>query len=274
MSAFLFCAWPGVAIKNNLEEIGVSISWVVLVLKNNYAMKTKSRLIPVMAIVMVSSLVTSCFTEDPGPLQETEQHYSLTGFDRLEMGSAFCIQVEQGDFFSIRAVGDQRNIDDLDVFLEGSTLVIRYTNIRNRNHDTHLHIVMPVLHSANFSGASTSTIHGFSGTKGFDLFLSGASVSQLDINGRDLHVQISGASNLSVQGSGNKLQAEVSGASIVQAFSYQADDAILQATGASCVRTSVVGSLHALASGVSDILYRGDPVITATLSGGSTIRKD
>src|SRR5688572_22325504 len=81
----------------------------------------------------ISVLLTSCYTEDPGPLQQMEKEYDLIDFDRLEIGDAFVIRVEQGNFYSISARGDERNIDDLIVKKEGSILVIRFDDNHNRN---------------------------------------------------------------------------------------------------------------------------------------------
>ena len=70
------------------------------------------------AFLFLSALIilSSCETEDPGPLQEVEKEFSVVGFDRLEMGSAFNIRVEQSNTYGIQIRGDRRNIDDLDVF--------------------------------------------------------------------------------------------------------------------------------------------------------------
>ena len=74
-----------------------------------------------------SAIIISCdIAEDPGPLQDSTEEYGIIDFDRLEMGSGFNITVEQGNTFLIRAEGDRRNLNDLDVYKSGNTLVIEY----------------------------------------------------------------------------------------------------------------------------------------------------
>lgn len=236
---------------------------------------TINRLFTYALVLMSSAVVSSCFqSEDPGPVQEIEKEYSLTDFDRLEMGDAFNIDVEQGNFFEISVRGDRRNLDDLIVRKEGSTLVIRYEDNRKRRHDTYINITLPVIASANFSGASDSRISGFHDLEAFDFYLSGASVSQLDLNATRLNVVLSGASYLNLRGTGEDLRAELSGASVLKGYYFPVTDADIRASGASDGHVTVSNSLKATASGASVILYRGNPTVIADVSGSSSVRRD
>jgi len=219
--------------------------------------------------------MSSCFNdEDPGPLQSDEQSYSIVDFDRLEMGSALIVTVEQGNFFSIQARGDRRNLNDLDVFRDGNTLVVRFEDNGNRSHDTYITITMPALRSANFSGASNSRISGFSSEETFGLYLSGASVSQLSGEFKEMDIVLSGSSIFTLTGTGQELEAELSGASVLNAFNFNVDEAEVEASGASNAKVTVNNSLHAEANGASVITYRGDPSVTSNTSGGSSVVKD
>lgn len=221
--------------------------------------------------IVIAALFTGCQTEDPGPLQYTERDYSLTDFDRLEMGSAFHIEVKQGTFFKIHVSGDQRNINDLEVYKSGSTLVIKYDEQVNRRHDTHIEIEMPVLHGVNFSGASVSTIEDFESDSELDLILSGASVCQIEAGYRELNVNVSGASKLIMDGLGDELHADVSGASTISAFDFPVDEAYLNVTGASLAKVTVSNELDVTASGASEVIYKGNPTLQSNTSGDSKV---
>lgn len=217
--------------------------------------------------------LTSCHTEDPGPLQEGEKQFSIVDFDRLEMGSAFIIDVQQGAFFSVEARGDRRNIDDLKVYKDGNTLVIRYNDNHNRKHDTFISITMPSLRAANFSGATNSRISGFSGLGELDFYLSGASLSQLDVDAGEVNLVISGASNLTLSGSGAELKSEISGASLLNSFNYTVDEVKVNASGASKAHVYADSQLEAIASGASVIYYKGSPNVSSSVSGASSVVK-
>lgn len=225
--------------------------------------------------ILTSTVLSSCFrSEDPGPLINGEREFSVVDFDRLEMGSAFNLTVAQGDFFRIHTRGDRRNLDDLAVYKDGSTLVVKFKSNNNHRHTTYITITMPALRSANFSGASISTVSGFSGGSEFDLYLSGASVSQMDVLSEQMDLVVSGASNLTLLGEGTELGADVSGASVVNTFNWIADQVTVTVSGSSQAKVYATSELDASASGASMVYYRGNPSVKSSVSGSSAVVKD
>ena len=215
-----------------------------------------------------SIMLFSCYdVEDPGPLQDTTKEYGIIDFDRLEMGSGFNITVEQGNTFLIRAEGDRRNINDLDVYKSGNTLVIEYDDQEDRKHQTFITIQLPVLRSVVFSGGSVSVISGFESDGELDVHLSGGSLAQLDAGYKDLNIVLSGGSTLKMHGLGDYLHADISGASLLSGFDYPVRDADVNLSGGSNARLTVSDHLKVNASGASSVLYRGNPVVEETLAG-------
>lgn len=219
--------------------------------------------------------VTSCLEyEDEGPLQYQEESFSITDFDRLEMGDAFIVRVEQGNYSSIKVRGDRRNLDDLDVRKSGNTLIVRYDDYENRHHETFIDIVMPTLTSAHFSGTCNSVITGFDDLSSFTLQLSGASLSQVDATIEDFVLNLSGASIAELRGEAISIEAELSGASSLKAFSFPVQSAYLLVSGASVCKLTVGSTLNAIVTGASTVRYRGNPTITSEVSGASSLQKD
>ncbi|HEY0741217.1 MAG TPA: head GIN domain-containing protein [Chryseosolibacter sp.] len=226
-------------------------------------------------ILSVTLVFASCdYSEDPGPLQEIEKEFNETDFDRLEMGDALQVDVEQGNFFEISVRGDRRNINDLEVFKEGSTLIVRFDEWENRRHETYVTITMPTIVGANFSGASNSRISGFDELTKFDLYLSGASTSQVDVVASEFETVVSGASVLNLRGSASVMNAEVTGASVLKAFNFPVVTSDILATGASHASITVADQLKAVASGASSVTYRGNPTVTSDVSGSSSVRQE
>lgn len=216
----------------------------------------------------------ACIREDVGPYQGDKQTYALTGFDRLDMGSAFSITVQAGPAFAIVAEGDRRNLDDLDVYTRNGTLFARYRNSRNRQHQTSFSITMPTVRGVAFSGASRSTITGFTNLTELAIDLSGASKGEFTGEVSRMAIDLSGASTLQVNGRGTALSAELSGASNLQAFLYPVSEAQINASGASRASVSVSHALVADASGASTIRYRGTPTVRQRVSGASTVQSE
>ncbi|GAB4018442.1 hypothetical protein GCM10028808_53030 [Spirosoma migulaei] len=216
----------------------------------------------------------SLLREDVGPYQPDQQTYALTNFDRLDMGSAFIITVQQGPTFSITVEGDRRNLDDLDVYTRNGTLKAQYRIARSRNYPTTFRITMPTLRGVDFSGASRSTLTGFTNLTDLDISLSGASECQFVGQASRTTVDLSGASSLQLSGQGTWLSAELSGASSLQAFGFPVDNAGVGASGASKANVSVNASLVVEASGASTIRYRGTPAVSKRVSGASTVQAE
>lgn len=227
-------------------------------------------------LFVLSTLIifSSCETEDPGPLQEVEKEFAIVDFDRLEMGSALNIRVEHSNTYSIQVSGDRRNVDDLEVLKSGGTLIIQFEDNRERKHETYITIAMPRLEAVNFSGASVSKISDFTSDGHLDVFLSGASVCQLDVNYNEIDLSVSGASSLRMYGEGEKFSAEVSGASVLTAFDYTVNVAKVIVSGASSGKVMVLDALDVVAGGASSLLYRGNPSVSSNISGSSTVQKD
>jgi Putative auto-transporter adhesin, head GIN domain len=217
----------------------------------------------------------SCVRElDPGPLQNDERDFAILDFDRIDMGDAFVITVEQSPVYSVHVRGDRRNLDDLAVVKIGSTLNVHYGNHREHEHTTYITIRMPVIKGANLSGASSSTISGFKGVDGMELILSGAAISQLNIELKLLTINLSGASRLTVSGKTDAITAKASGASELYAYSFSAIAADVDASGASKVNVYASQSLKAVASGAGIIYYRGEPSVNVSVSGAGLVQKD
>ncbi|WP_128543722.1 head GIN domain-containing protein [Larkinella soli] len=221
-----------------------------------------------------AAVLTSCNREDVGPQQDGQRTFNLANFDRLEMGSGMNITVRQGNDFSIDAKGDQRNLEDLDVYVTNHTLVARYRNQRNRKYGTSFTITMPTLRGANFSGGSDSDVSGFQNLQELDIELSGGSDGDWQVQAARTNIRVSGGSDLNLNGSGTQLIAEISGGSNLRAFPFTAESADINASGASDAEITASRSLTAEASGASHIRYQGDPKnVNQKSSGASKIER-
>lgn len=227
--------------------------------------------------LMIVSLGSCSENEDPGPMQQQEEEYSILDFNRLEIGDALNVTVEQGSIFSVKVEGDRRNIDDLEVKKIGNTLRMKFKDSdwsSNRQYTTYVKITMPAIDGAIFSGAVVSKVTGFTSEGDFDMTLSGASSSQLSLDGDVIKLNLSGASELNVSGSAPDLQAIVSGASTLRAYDLMTETATVTASGASHIRVFVTKQLDAEASGASEIRYKGTPALKTNTSGASSIGAD
>lgn len=139
-----------------------------------------------------------------------------------------------------------------------------------------VYLSAPTLKKITASGASDFIVHDILKSSNLDLVFSGASDFKGKIEAQSLSVSFSGASDLTISGSVRDTKIIVSGASDFKGFSLNSDNVDAISSGASSIRITALKSLKAVASGASDIEYKGNPSSISKRSSGasSIVRKD
>ncbi len=234
---------------------------------------------------------------DYGPV--TSRNYDYTGFTRVEVSSTFEMEIIQSDTWSITIEAQEKLFDNLNVKKSGDTLEINlkwgwgswvsswgFKRAKAR-------ITMPYLEAVTLSGASSGTARGFRSNRGAEIYVSGASSLEIEMEAGAAKIEISGASHLTGSLQAASLAAEISGASRAT-LTGAADDLKVNASGASTAAfeelaaqkvdielsgasrgtVAVRDSLKINLSGASSLTYSGDPSLEAIeISGSSTIHK-
>jgi Putative auto-transporter adhesin, head GIN domain len=209
---------------------------------------------------------------------QNAKEYPLKGFDKLEMSSAFVIDVKQGSSFKVLVDAERsEDIDDLEVRVSGGILIVKYRDGKawrwsNNRKRVSFTIVMPTLRQVDFSGATKSKISGFNDLEDVTLKFSGAANSEININADKVNLDCSGASRIKLNGKTSKFNFDVSGASNVDGFNLTARDVDAELSGASSVKISASKTLNVEASGASSLRYRGQPSVRSDVSGASSVR--
>ena len=220
----------------------------------------------------VTRVVRNINVRGSGNLVTREMDFS--GFKRLDISSAFVVDVTRSDTYSVVITVDDNLVDHLDVSMRGDTLYVGMDNISLLGQVTlRAKITMPTLEGLQTSGASKVTATGFRSSARFDLDVSGASSFDGEIDSGDVHMRVSGASSVTLDGSGGNADIGVSGASRARLEGFALQDVDVEASGASSATVNVAGRLNAAASGASTILYVGNPQLgRIEQSGASSVK--
>jgi hypothetical protein len=220
----------------------------------------------------VTRVVRDINVRASGNLVTREMDFS--GFKRLDISSAFVVDVTRSDTYSVVITVDDNLVDHLDVSMRGDTLYVGMDNISLLGQVTlRAKITMPTLEGLQTSGASKVTATGFRSSARFDLDVSGASSFDGDIDSGDVHMRVSGASSVTLDGSGGNADIGVSGASRARLEGFALQDVAVEASGASSATVNVAGRLNTAASGASTILYIGNPQLgRIEQSGASSVK--
>jgi hypothetical protein len=216
-----------------------------------------------------------------------------TDFNKIEVSSAFEVEIIRADDYLVRITIDKTLYEYLRIDQRGSTLRIGLKpNITFQKTTQQAVINLPDLHQLELSGASKAAVTGFLVTHSLDFELSGASQMNLgptiasnsdfklsgasratgDIQMDDGKLDLSGASTLELSGSGDDIAIRGSGASSLTLPDFELATAEVNLSGASRAVISVSNRMDINLSGGSRLEYSGDPKLgSLNVSGGSTI---
>jgi len=254
-------------------------------------------LITVMVVFILLPLpcLAGCLGIVSGSGELVKKELDNTGFNSVEVGNAFEIEVSQSDIYSIEITADDNIMDYIVVKQSGENLEIRLKSGYNYHSYTAIaKITMPELSGLSISGASSGTVEEFDIEGNVDINVSGASsltLSAMNADGIDIVVsgasgvngnltvdnadfEVSGASGLELSGSADDIDVTVSGASDLRLDDFTANDVDANVSGASTAVVNMDGTLNADVSGVSNLYYIGDPVMgDINVSGVSSVEK-
>jgi hypothetical protein len=229
-------------------------------------------------LVFGAVLVVACCINDTvaGSGTQVSNDMEFKGFTKVEVSSAFQVEITRADAFRTRFMVDDNLVPYLRVKQHGETLEIGMKPGHSYNCSKgclRAVIEMPDLRSLELSGATDAKVNGFSSER-LELELSGASSLRGDFQAGKVEMDLSGASHLELTGNAGELDLDASGACEVELKKMPIQIAKVDLSGASDVTLNVSESLSVDASGASTLTYLGTPVMKSMeTSGASSIRQ-
>lgn len=212
------------------------------------------------------------------------REFSLQDFERLNIGSAFLVNVTQGDKYLVRISGDKKDIEDIRARVKDGELEVFY-NQEFDIFDWHINrervkvdITMPTLTGVHFHGASESYIQGFNNEQHtgntVDVQVSGAAKSVMDIAAQKINADLNGAAELELKGRTDVLEAEVSSAARLRAFDLIAGEVEVDVSSSGLAEVHANTKLMAEASSAGKVRYRGEAEVTSEVSSAGSVSKE
>ena len=256
----------------------------------------KKAIVAILAMtLLISIMIAGCEGVVTGSGNLETKQYNFSDFNRVDIGYAFEVEIDQSSSYSISITADDNLFKHIQVIKDGETLKIGFKRILSLGSVTlKAKVTMPQLRGLEFSGATRGTVSGFSSTENLDVDVSGASSLDLvdisagdikfevsgasevigDIAAGDADFDVSGASTVQLEGSAIDIVADAFGASRVKLAAFSIDNADVELSGASIGTVKLDGRLDADLSGASKLDYIGEPTMgTINISGGSSLSK-
>jgi len=204
---------------------------------------------------------------------------NVSGYHAISVGGGIDLYLSQGsESVAVSASETQfRNLIKTEVKDGVLTIWYDYKNSENKRGDKHLkaYVSFKTLDKLNGSGGSDIDVEGTIKTNSLKLDISGGSDFEGKIEADELVIEASGGSDVDISGSTKKLDIHASGGSDFNGYGLTTDICNLEASGGSDIEITVNKELNAVASGSSDISYKGNAVVKGVkTSGSSSINRD
>jgi hypothetical protein len=224
------------------------------------------------------------------------KEFEISGFTEVEVASAFQVEIIKGDKFNVSIDAD--NFHYIKAEKNGETLVIARQGIEwlapFRSQPKAI-VTMPLLKKLELSQASKGIVKGFDANENLSIKITEAShldashitagELQIEANGAsslngeikvtgDARFNASGASTIALSGSAADIKIKANGASRVELDRFTVQNASVDLTGASNSSVNLNGKLDARASGASNLMWVGNPIMGDVMtSGASNLRR-
>ncbi|WP_428628405.1 head GIN domain-containing protein [Sphingopyxis sp.] len=199
-----------------------------------------------------------------GPV--TAKTYALTGFTGVKVAGPDDVTIRQGDTFSISAKGPQAVLDELEIELDGSTLLIGrkregFSFSHRDDKDVEIAITMPRLTAVRLTGSGEIDADSVDGDAVEAVVTGSGDLKIAKLTGKSAEISVSGSGDIEI-GGGTVTSGEYS---VTGSGDIDADGLVAQTLDVSITGS---GNIDAQAAGKADVSILGSGDVT--LGGGAT----
>ncbi len=226
-------------------------------------MNYKNYIISVIVSMIIMGALQACVYNAntiKGDKDIVTREKSLGQFDALHVSGMYNVHLVEGNQPHISITTDN-NIQDY-VVVEVRSNVLEIGLKDNNSYDPtslDVYVTVETLSEIKLSGAtdlqSEITLKG----NNLDIYISGASDMELNVDVDELLTHVSGAGDVELSGNANSHEIKISGAASINCLDLSTLDSDVRISGAGSAKVNVSENLDASVSGVGSIQYTGNP---------------
>jgi len=216
---------------------------------------------------------------EQGGGQMTQRTYQLAGFDAVASAGSQDVIVTVGGAHSVRAEGDSRVLDRLDIRVEDNTLKIgakkgsNWSDLFKGDHPkTRIMVTMPAIRSAAVAGSGDMKVDRAQGER-FDASIAGSGdieVGQMQV--RDAKFSVAGSGNIKANGTAEKSTTSVAGSGDIDIGGLQTRTASVSVAGSGDVRIHASETADVSIVGSGDVEVGGSARCNVSKRGSGDVR--
>jgi hypothetical protein len=224
---------------------------------SKHAIKEELSMKKLLSLVLLTLFVAAgChhgFAEVKGSGKREIQKREIAPFTSISTEGAFNIQVVCQKDLSLEVEGDDNILPFVSSEVRDNVLRISNTKSYSVDEPVTFRISVPNLEAISADGAGKVQITGVSNDK--------------------LQISANGAPMITISGTTKMVAVDTNGAAKIDTHSLRSAHAIVDSKGASKIDLGVCEKIDINVSGVSQVTYRGDPVVNKTVHGPGKVEK-
>jgi len=234
-----------------------------------YFMKRVIFILSVLALTACKELIGERGNED-----RVTKSITIDSFEKIEISGNFKITLTPSEDNELAIEADENLHQYIDVFVRGNTLYILTDRRLNSRKGIIIDIPVMELRRITSSGVSTIESKGLIKSADLEIEISGAGKLDLNLDVKEVTLDLSGATLVYLEGIAEKLDVDMSGAGSLSAGELKVQDCMVNISGVGHVLVNVTGMLDAQVSGLGKVEYVGDPKsIRGDVSGIGKVSK-
>jgi hypothetical protein len=197
----------------------------------------------------------------------------VSEFNKLRLEGQGKVVLTQGNQSSLEVTTDDNILPSIETVVKDGKLIISHEKGKNLR-PTRLNYIITVKDLAGVSISGSGDINGNDefNSDSFYADIAGSGDISIKVSANRLESNISGSGSIYLSGSTNSYDATITGSGDVDAFELRARDASVVITGSGNCRLSVSDKLRAKITGNGDVLYKGLPQISQSITGSGKVK--
>ena len=206
----------------------------------------------------------------------TTQARPVSAFSSIDASGSVKVHVKQDSSSSVKIETDENLMEYVEVYVKGSTLVVKTKDGFNLNpsKDLIVYTAAPVFKTVDVSGSGDIISDNIiSGGEPLEMGVSGSGNINVQVALPKVSVEVSGSGNVFLKGTSKEFSGSISGSGSIRAFELTTDNTSLHLSGAADAEVTANQKLDVEVSGSGDVKYKGSASVSQSISGSGSVKK-
>lgn len=232
-------------------------------------------------ILLLSCMIFTLVYLSPQSSQASTQRSetrSVEPFQSISLSIDANVIIQHSDSHSLKIEGAQKLINNIETYVEGSTLKIKNKEGRHRYFSSKgkvtIYLTSPSYRNLTISGSGNINSQGQIKTDQAQYTISGSGNIVIDqLSANDIECVISGSGNIKLEGEPlQNLKAKISGSGDLNCKNLKTRQVTIRISGSGDCRVYATQELKATVAGSGNIYYNGNPSIDSQTAGSGRLK--